>query len=73
MNTQTNTQANAKNGHVLVKGINLTNEQKSLLTFKGMSNPKFVKNHSFWFKDGKPSTDENFYYPISHSFSHLFH
>ena len=59
------------NGNNLIKGTQLTSEQKALLKFNGMKNPEFVKNNSFWFKDGKPSTDENFIYPVSHSFSHL--
>jgi hypothetical protein len=57
--------------HELIKGINLTSEQKSLLKFNGMQNPSFVENHSFWFKNGKPSTEAGFIYPVSHSFSHL--
>jgi hypothetical protein len=59
------------NSNILIKGIELTDEQKSLLTFRGMSNPKFVKNHSFYFKDGKPSNEVGFIYPVCHSFSHL--
>jgi hypothetical protein len=59
------------NGNVLIKGKDLSPEQKSLLKFNGMSKPEFVKNHSFWFKDGKPSTEEGYYYPVCHSLSHL--
>ncbi len=63
--------SNKNNGNVLIKGINLTADQKSLLTFKGMSKTEWVKNHSFWFKDGKPSTENGFIYPVSNSLSHL--
>lgn len=55
----------------LIKGAKLTTEQFGMLQFKGMKNPEFVKNNSFWFKDGKPCEDEGFYYPVSHSLSHL--
>jgi hypothetical protein len=58
-------------GNQLIKGTDLTIEQKSMLKFNGMKKPEFVKNHSFWFKDNKPSTEEWFYYPVSHSLSHL--
>ncbi len=59
------------NGNILIKGTDLTVEQKALLTFKGMSKPEFVKNNSFWFKDGKPSEEKGYYYPVSNSLSHL--
>lgn len=59
------------NGNKLIKGIDLTEEQKQLLKFKGMANPEFVTNHSFWFKNGNPSTDEGYIYPVCHSLSHL--
>ncbi len=59
------------NGNTLIKGTDLTEEQKSLLEFKGMSKPEFVKNNSFWFKDGKPSQEDGFYYPVCTSLSHL--
>ncbi len=59
------------NGNILIKGDNLSEEQLSLLKFYGMKNPEFVKNHSFWFKDNKPSEDDGFYYPVCHSVSHL--
>ena len=62
---------NPINGNHLVSGLDLTPEQRAQLTFYGMKNPNFVKNHSFWFKDGKPSTEDKFTYPVSHSFSHL--
>ncbi len=55
----------------LIKGTNLTNEQKALLTFRGMANPKFVKNHSFWFCDNKPCNEQGYIYPVCHSLSHL--
>jgi hypothetical protein len=60
-----------KKSHYLVKGTNLTNEQKNLLKFNGMKNPSFVENHSFWFKDGKPSTEEGYIYPLCNSLIYL--
>lgn len=60
-----------KGENILIKGVDLTDDQKSMLRFQGMKDSKFVKNHSFWFKNGKPSTEEGFYYPVVHSFSHL--
>ena len=62
-----------KNGTVLIKGSELTDEQKAMLKFNGMKNPEFVANHSFWFKDGKPATEDRFLYPVCHSLSHLPH
>ena len=59
------------NGNYLVQGNNLTNDQKQLLHFNGMKNPEWVKSHSFWFKDGKPSIDKGYYYPICKSLSFL--
>lgn len=59
------------NGNILIKGENLSTEQKAMLKFNGMKNPEFIKNNSFWFKDGKPSTEKGFYYPVCHSLSHL--
>ena len=56
---------------ILIKGTELTPEQKSMLTFNGMQNPEFVKNHSFWFEHGKPCTRHGYYYPVCHSLSHL--
>ncbi len=59
------------NGNVLIKGIDLTPSQQSLLTFKGMNNLVWVKSHSFWFKDGKPSTETGYYYPVCKSLEFL--
>ncbi len=59
------------NGNTLIKGDNLSAEQLSLLKFNGMKRPEFVKNHSFWFKDNKPSTEQGYAYPVCHSLSHL--
>ena len=53
----------------LIKGTDLTTEQKEMLTFRGMQNPEFVKCHSFYFLDGKPSQMEGYYYPVCHSLS----
>ena len=57
----------------LIKGSDLTAEQKAMLKFNGMSRQSFVNNHSFWFTDGKPSTDAGHYYPVCNSLSHLPH
>jgi hypothetical protein len=62
---------NENNGNVLIKGIELTNEQRSLLKFNLMADDLKVKCHSFWFKNGLPSTEEGFYYPVCHSFKFL--
>jgi hypothetical protein len=59
------------NGNILIHGKELTNEQKGMLKFNLMKNESAVKCHSFWFKDGKPSTDEGFYYPVCHSLKFL--
>lgn len=64
--TTTNT-----NGNYLVKGTQLTPAQKEMLKFNLMKNPEAVKAHSFWFKDGKPSTENGYYYPVCHSLSFL--
>jgi hypothetical protein len=55
----------------LIKGTELTQEQKDMLKFNGMKNENWVKCHSFYFKDGKPCKDEGYYYPVSHSFEYL--
>jgi len=60
------------NGHILIKGIDLTESQKAMLEFKGMLNREFVECHSFWFKDGKPATYESgYYYPRCTSLKYL--
>lgn len=48
----------------LIKGTDLTTEQKEMLTFRGMQNPEWVSLHSFYFADGKPSKIEGYYYPV---------
>jgi hypothetical protein len=55
-----------------IRGKDLTEEQKGMLTFHGMSNPEFVKNHGFYFVDGKPSKIDGYYYPMFYSLSHVF-
>ena len=58
----------------LIKGTELTQEQKEMLKFNGMKNPGFVANHSFYFIDGEPAKiDSGYYYPVCHSLSHLPH
>jgi len=59
------------NGNYLVKGSELTDGQKAMLKFRGMKNPEWVLCHSFWFKDGKPSTEDGYYYPVCKSLSFL--
>ena len=59
------------NGNQLIKGEDLTIEQRSKLKFNGMNNPAWIKNHSFWFKNGSPSQDQGYYYPVCKSLSHL--
>ncbi len=59
------------NGNILIKGIDLTNEQRTMLKFRGAKSDKWVRCHSFWFKDGKPSTDSEYYYPVCKSLSFL--
>lgn len=61
------------NGNQLIKGEQLTAEQIAMLPFKGAKNPEWIKCHSFYFKDGKPSKDEGFYYPVCNSFTFLPH
>jgi hypothetical protein len=56
----------------LIKGSQLTKEQKSMLKFKGMQNEAWVNNHSFYFIDNKPATTESgLYYPVCNSLTHL--
>ena len=55
----------------LIKGTELTADQKSQLKFNGMQNPEFVKNHSFWFENNKPTKRIGYSYPVCHSLSHL--
>ena len=51
----------------LIKGIELTENQRNLLKFKGMAKESWVKSHSFWFKDNKPASYESgYYYPVCH-------
>jgi hypothetical protein len=59
------------NGNVLIAGKDLSSEQIASLSFKGASNPEWIKSHKFWFKDGKPSTEQGFYYPVVKSLSFL--
>lgn len=57
---------------VLIKGEQLTEEQKSMLKFKGMKNPEFVKCHSFYFIDGLPASKESgYFYPVCNSLEFL--
>lgn len=64
-------QAQNTNGNILIKGKDLTVEQKTLLTFRGMRSQQFVLNHSFWFKNNRPSKEEGYIYPVCHSLTHL--
>ena len=55
----------------LIKGTDLTTEQKNMLKFFGMAKPEWVENHSFYFEDGKPSKNPAYYYPVCHALTHL--
>ena len=58
----------------LIKGAHLTNEQKQVLKFNGMSDINWVICHSFYFTaDGKnpAPSDSRFYYPVINSFKFL--
>ena len=60
------------NGNYLVNGKNLTAEQLSMMTWRGLKTKGWVNAHSFWFKNGKPSTERGYYYPICNNFEWLF-
>ncbi len=60
------------NGNYLVNGKDLTTEQLSMMTWEGLKTKGWVDSHSFWFKDGKPSTESGYYYPVCNSFDWLF-
>jgi hypothetical protein len=60
------------NGNYLVRGIDLTEEQLTMMTWKGLQRLGFKDSHSFWFKDGKPSTEDGYYYPVCHSLKFIF-
>ena len=60
------------NGNYLVKGTDLTQEQLAMMSWKGLERKGFTECHSFWFKDGKPSTDDGYYYPVCHSLRYVF-
>ena len=58
----------------LIKGTDLTNEQKQSLKFVRMNNPTWILYHSFYFtEDGKNPAplDSGFYYPVAHSLKFL--
>jgi hypothetical protein len=56
----------------LIKGTDLTEEQKNLLDFKGMQNQEWINSHSFYFIDDKPaSRDSGYFYPVINSLSFL--
>jgi len=57
---------------VLIKGEQLTSVQKSMLKFKGMQNPDFVRCHSFYFiEDAPASVDSGYFYPVCNSLEFL--
>jgi hypothetical protein len=63
-----------ENKYKLIKGTELTQEQRDMLTWRGMKTEGFAECHSFYFKDGKPTTweeDKEFYYPVCHSLAYL--
>jgi hypothetical protein len=58
----------------LIKGFNLTNDQKQVLKFNGMKNAEWVNSHSFYFTaDGvhPAPADSDYYYPICNSLNFL--
>jgi hypothetical protein len=61
----------AHNGNVLIKGAELTTEQRADLKFRGMGDPEWVNCQSFWFKDGRPSNEEGYFYPVATSMNFL--
>jgi hypothetical protein len=58
---------NENNGNILIRGSDLTPEQRAQLKWNGAKSPQWVYEHSFWFKNGKPSTDDGYYYPVFRS------
>ena len=63
-----------ESNYQLIKGTDLTPEQKDVMTWRGMETDGFIECHSFYFKNGKPTTweeDEGYYYPVCHSLSYL--
>jgi hypothetical protein len=70
MNTKQNLGTDDK--PVLIKGTELTDEQRSKLKFNGMQNPDWVNSHSFYFINNKPAPeDSDYYYPVMNSASWL--
>jgi hypothetical protein len=61
----------AYNGNILIKGTHLTPQQRTDLRFRGMSDNEWVECHSFWFKDGRPSNEEGYLYPVCQSLKFL--
>lgn len=59
------------NNIILVRGVDLSQEQINMLPFNGKHNPEFVNNHSFYFENGSPCRNPGYYYPVCHSVSHL--
>lgn len=48
----------------LIEGANLTEQQRQLLTFNGMTSNEWVNSHAFYFENDQPSQKEGFYYPV---------
>lgn len=60
------------NKPTLITGKDLTAEQRTQLTFRGMTNQEWIDNHSFYFnQDGSKCEREGYIYPVCHSLSHL--
>jgi len=56
----------------LINGEDLTEKQKSLLSFRGMKNPDWIKCHAFYFINNKPaSKDSEYFYPVIKSLKFL--
>lgn len=51
----------------LIKGNDLTDDQKAMLKFNGMSDPEWVSIHAFFFENGVPATPiSGHHYPVMH-------
>ena len=48
----------------LIKGKDLTIEQRELIHFIGASDDRWVEKHAFYFENGLPSNVAGFYYPV---------
>ena len=49
---------------ILIKGSDLTSEQKAKLKFNGMASAEWVNKNAFYFENGDPCKKYGFYYPV---------